>query len=200
MISQHHKSWIYSWAVQKAWTSDKKYKLVLTEVKMRIDQRFTVVIYWKKKCKCVHWVRVVSLKTNNTSASPGFSAGRDNKPSMKCRRGIKTRCHRRRSRCWCGPTLDGTGAFHKGEPTFNYEHKQSALDEPCWSCTGWKTNQPADASCEMPLGWLAIQSLSPGEFPLLGVPLPLSFYSAALLKKKKSPGAIVTQETPQNPR
>lgn len=81
--------------------------------------------------------------------------------------------------------LDGTGAFHEGEPTFNYEHKQSDLDEPCWSRTGWKTNQPVDASSEMPLGWLAIQSLSPGEFPPLGVPLPLSFYGAALLKKKK---------------
>lgn len=82
--------------------------------------------------------------------------------------------------------LDGTGAFHEGEPTFNYEHKQSDLDEPCWSHTGWKTNQPVDASSEMPLGWLAIQSLSPGEFPPLGVPLPLSFYGAALLKKKKN--------------
>lgn len=115
MISQHHKSWIYSWAVQKAWTSDKKYKLALTEVKMRVDQRFTVVIYWKKKCKCVHWVRVVSLKTNDTGASPGFSAGGDNKPSVKCRRGIKTRCHRRHGRCWCGPSLSTARELFTGE-------------------------------------------------------------------------------------
>lgn len=101
MISQHHILELC-----------KRHELQIKNINLswqKLRWELTKDLLWwfilEKKCKCVHSVRVVSLKTNDTSASPGFSTGKDNKQSVKCLRGRKTRCHRRRGRCWCGPSL-----------------------------------------------------------------------------------------------
>lgn len=98
--------------------------------------------------------------------------------------------------------LDGTGACHEVEPLFNYEHKQSDLDEPCLSRMGWKTNQAWGKTCGRCM-WnvaqLAGDPVSQSEGISPGCRCPFTVL-LSWKKTKTHTWGIVMQETPQNPR
>lgn len=96
--------------------------------------------------------------------------------------------------------FDGMGGFYEDKLTFNYEHKHSDKKSLVWAAPVERQTKPGgklvDSSCEMSLSRLAIQSLSPREFPLRGVSLWLSF---TVLLSLKTPGALSSRKPPKIP-
>lgn len=97
----------------------------------------------------------------------------------------------------------GTRAFHEDEPTFNYEHKQSDLDEPRLSRSGLKDEPDWGQTCGRLLWKVAVVAADPvsqseGISPARGAPAAVLPRCCSLLKNNT--WGIIMQETPQNPR